>query len=133
MHDFNPGIAQNGLFWTMEIPRGSLQVERGGRSARLQVADLPIPDTFFYSNNVSVSAQIDVDVTWTATADPVSRGNGTGGSEASFDRFSGSFSEAACVGSGGGAETGFSFRTGPLDADGFFAEFGHERNGVFLA
>lgn len=117
----------------MEIPRGSFQKRRQGQSARLRVNDLPIPDTFFYSNNVSVAAQIDVDVTWDATSAPVQRGNGASGSEADFDRFSGELAEASCAGSGGGAETGFGFRTGPLTADGFFAELGYERNGVFLA
>lgn len=46
--------------------------------------------------------------------------------------FLGDLAEARCTGRGGGAETGFSFRTGELTADGFFAEFGYERNGVFL-
>lgn len=116
----------------MEIPRNSVQQMRNGRSARLRVADLPIPDTFFYSNNVSISAQIDVDVTWEATSEPVERGNGTAGSETSFDRFLGEFADASCAGTGAGAETGFGFHTGALTADDFFAEFGHERNGVFL-
>ena len=116
----------------MEIPRNSLQTSRRGRSARLRVTDLPMPDPFFYSNNVSVSGQIDVDLTWHATSAPVQRGNGAAGSESDFDRFSGELAVASCEGSGGGAETGFGFRTGRLTADGFFAELGYERNGVFL-
>jgi hypothetical protein len=40
--------------------------------------------------------------------------------------------DATSVGRGSGASTGFRFRTHELDAGGFFAELGYERNGVFL-
>ena len=132
MHDFNPGILQSGLFWTMQIPDGSFTVNSDGSRARLRVADLPIPDTFFFSNNVSVAAEIDVDVRWRANSAPVTRGFGDTVPSDDFGAFLDEFSDAAARGTGGGRETGFSFTTGGLDASGFFAELGYERNGVFL-
>lgn len=116
----------------MSIPRNAFKVYKGGRMARLRVRDLPMPDTFLFANNVSVAGQIDVDVKWQATSAPVPRGNGNGVSPDDPSAFLGELAEARCKGRAGGAETGFSFRTGELTADGFFAELGRETNGVFL-
>ncbi len=116
----------------MEIPDDSFTVNGDGSGARLRVNDLPIPDTFFFSNNVSVAAEIDLDVRWRATAAPVTRGFGNTVPPDDFGAFLGEFSDASARGTGGGRETGFSFTTGSLTASGFFAELGYERNGVFL-
>ncbi len=91
-----------------------------------------MPDTFFFSNNVSIAAQIDVDVEWKATSAPVRRGEGLDAEDPFFTKFIGEFAEASCAGRGGGRETGFQFKTGRLTADGFFAQIGSQRNGVFL-
>ncbi len=91
-----------------------------------------MPNTFVFANNVSVSGEIDVDVSWDAVGDFVSVGNGTSVPADDATAMRGEFAEATCVGRGAGAHTGFTFRTGPLDASGFYADMGHERNGVFL-
>lgn len=132
MHDFNPGILPNGLFWTMSIPNDAFRVRRGGREARLRVRDIPVPDTFTFANNVSVAAQISADVRWRATSRRVRRGFGNTVPENDFGAFEGHFAEARCTGRASGAETGFSFKTDMLTEDGFFAELGPERNGSFL-
>ena len=132
VHDFNPGILPNGLFWTMSIPRHSFRVFRNGQHAWLRVRNLPMPDTFQFGNNVSVAGQIDVNVWWRATSDPVLRGNGASVPNDDPSAFLGHFADARCVGYASGAETGFAFRTRRLTADDFFAELGRERNGVFL-
>ena len=90
-----------------------------------------MPDTFQFANNVSVSGEIDVDLTWRATGAPISRGDGNTVPRESPTAFLGEFAEAECAGRGGGASTGFRFRTGELTESGFYAELGHERNGVF--
>ena len=133
MHDFNPGILPNGVFWTMEIPRNSFRVWGRGRHARLRLDDLPMPDTFFFANNVSVSGQIDVDVRWRATSPVAERGNGLDAVDPFWDKFIGWFRDALCTGRAGGAETGFHFRTNRMTSADFFAEMGRERNGVFLS
>lgn len=132
VHDFNPGILPNGVFWTMEIPRDSFDVGRGGASARLHLDNLPIPDTFFFSNNVSVSAQIDVDVMWRATSASVPRGEGSGSPAPFFTKHLAEFSTSSALGHASGRETGFSFETGALTADGFYGSIGTQRNGVYL-
>lgn len=116
----------------MEIPDESFTVNSAGNAARLKVTDLPIPDTFFFSNNVSVAAEIDLDVRFRATAPPVTRGFGDAVPADDFGAFLGEFSDATAQGTGAGRETGFSFATGGLNASGFFAELGYQRNGVFL-
>lgn len=116
----------------MEIPDDSFTVNGDGSAARLRVTDLPIPDTFFFANNVSVAAEIDVDVRFRATGPPVTRGFGDTVPADDFGAFLGEFSDATARGTGGGRETGFSFTTNALNASGFFAELGYQRNGVFL-
>lgn len=116
----------------MPISSDSFHVSDGGREAHLKVDNLPMPDTFFFANNASVAGQIGVDVTWKATAAPVTRGFGTTVPAADPGAFIGEFSDASCEGVASGAETGFWFETGTLTADNFFAEMGPERNGVFL-
>ncbi len=132
MHDFNPGIAQNGLFWTMEVPSDSFRVSRGGRRARFRIRNLPVPDTFFFANNVSVAAEVDIDVTWRATSEPIERGNGTTVPSDAPDAYRGELRDATCRGRAAGRETGFTMKTGRLTEEGFLAWMGHTRNGVFL-
>lgn len=116
----------------MAVPRHSFQVRKNGREARFRVQNLPMPDTFQFANNVSVAGEIDVDVRWRATSAPVERGKGTEVPPNDPAAWLGEMADARSVGRGGGASTGFHFRTHELDADGFFAELGYERNGVFL-
>ena len=122
----------NGLFWTMEIPSSSFQVRRDGQWARLRVDNLPVPNTFFYSNNVSVASEIDVDITWKATSDPIVRGKGGSVPADSPEAYVGEMRDATCRGTAKARQTGFSMRTGRLTEDGFIAMMGHSRNGVFL-
>ena len=103
-----------------------------GRKARLKLRNLSMPNTFVFANNVSVSGEIDVDLTWHAVGDFVSVGNGTSVDPDDPTAMRGEFAEATCEGRGAGAHTGFTFHTGPLDATGFYADMGHERNGAFL-
>ena len=132
MHDFNPGILPNGLFWTMSIPERAFRLNRHGRRARLKLHALPMPDTFFFANNVSVAGEIDVDVTWHATEKPVVRGKGLDVPPDDWAAFLGEFRDGVCRGTAGGRETGFCFESGELTSEGFFATVGHERNGVCL-
>ena len=119
------------MFWTQSLPNSALKVTRRGRRAKLKLKSLPIPDTFQFANNVSVSAEIDVNVTWRATGGFVSRGLGTSVPDNDPNAMEGEFAEATCRGRGGGRETGFHFRTGQLSEEGFYADVGYERNGVF--
>ena len=116
----------------MELPPGAFRVSRRGRSARLRLRNAPVPDTLVFANNVSIAAEIDVDLTWRATSDPVSRGSGTSVPPDAPDAYQGEMRDATCSGRAAGRETGFTMRSGRLTADGFLAWMGHSRNGVFL-
>ena len=116
----------------MELPSGAFRRNKKGTRARLVVNHLPMPDTFFYSNNVSVAGEISVDIVWEATGPAVRRGNGLDATDPFWDKFQGRFRDAKAHGKGAGAETGFKFRTGMLSSEGFYASIGTERNGVYL-
>lgn len=133
MHDFNPGILRNGLFWTMALPDEAFRVRRQGRWARLRAFNVPMPDTFQFANNVSVAAEIDINVTWRATSEPVTRGKGTDAAPDNLaEAYLGEMSDARCSGTASARETGFSMTTSTLTEEGFFAQLGTERNGAFL-
>lgn len=116
----------------MQLPRHSFHIEGNGKAARLRIQNLPMPDTFFFANNVSVAGEISVNVKWEATSSPVRRGHGLDATDPFFDKFIGDFSDARCHGHARGAETGFKFRTDRMTAEGFYASLGYERNGKYL-
>ncbi len=116
----------------MDIPDHAFQVQANGRSARLRMRNIPMPDIFFYANNVSVAAEVDVDITWRGTSGVQTRGKGTDVPSNSPEAYLGEMRDATCVGTAAARETGFGMKTGRLSEDGFFAQLGHTRNGVFL-
>ena len=128
VHDFNPGIEENGLFWTTAIDRGSVQVNLGNGSASLHVDDLDVED---YGNVVnalqdgqSVPASVSFDVVWSGVDERVKIRN-------SATDFGGEYIRNKATLTWSASEAGFSFTSDPLASD--FAEIGHERNGVFFS
>jgi hypothetical protein len=132
VHDLSPGTLPNGLFWTIQLPQDAFEVHRDGRVAQLRLRALPLVDTFVFGGSLAIAAQVNIDVLWRAISDPVELGKGGAVDPTSPAAFTGHFAEASCRGRVSGVETGFSFKTGELSADAFFAEMGRERNGVFL-
>lgn len=131
VHDYQPGVLPNGVFWTMAIPEDAFTVRR--RRARLRLDHLPLCDSLFFGNPVGIASQVSLKVDWRATSGRVDRGEGAAVDPASPAAFLGHFSDADCTARVEGAETGFCFETvGKLDASGFFAEFGEQANGAFL-
>jgi len=128
VHDFNPGIAESGLFWTIAIDRGDVKVNLHDRTAALHVADLDVED---YGNVVnalkdgpSVSAAVSFDANWSGGHDQLKIRN--------HDlRFVGEYIHDSATLVWSAEEHGFSFTADPLTSD--FAEIGHERNGVFFS
>lgn len=133
MNDLNAGVLPNGLFWTAEIPKHAFRVSRNGRSALLNLSRQPLVDTFEFGGQLAIPAQVDVHVVWHAIEAPMERGEGTMVDPTDPAAFLGLFAEARAMSKASGVETGFSFKTGRLTADAFFAEMGEERNGVFLS
>lgn len=104
-----------------------------GRVARLRLRDQPLVETFQFGSPLAISARVDVDIYWVRTGKPILRGEGTAVEPISAAAFLGEFAEARSFGWASAIETGFSFETGRLTADQYFAEMGPERNGVFLS
>jgi hypothetical protein len=50
IHDFNPGIAQSGLFWTTVVSGDSVHVDLDAGTASLEVHDLPQKDYHDFEN-----------------------------------------------------------------------------------
>src|SRR5439155_23957597 len=50
-HSYDPGIAANGVFWTVPIPEDGIAVHLGGGVAVLDVRNIPISDVFTVANS----------------------------------------------------------------------------------
>jgi hypothetical protein len=127
VHDFNPGIAESGLFWVAPIDRGGVRVHLGNGSASMHVADLDVED---YGNVVnalqdgpSVEATVSFDVTWSGVNERVKIRNRETDFAGEFIRNSATLVWSA-------DEAGFSFQSDSNAAG--FATIGHERNGSFF-
>ena len=76
VHDFNPGITQNGVFWTTVVSSSDVQVDLGAGRATLQVDDIAQKDYFDFENamlgNGATPRQgrVSFRVEWTATGPP---------------------------------------------------------------
>ena len=71
IHDLNPStFPPLGLFWTLQIPDGSVQVELGKGSATLQASDVPIfdygdiPNALFGGGPPAVPGTVSFKVLW---------------------------------------------------------------------
>lgn len=69
VHDFEPGIAENGLFWTIPVAPGMVDVDAATGAARYVGRNVPVPDFHDFFNAVaggpSVPSRVDFEVTWT--------------------------------------------------------------------
>lgn len=131
VHDLTPGVLANGLFWTIAIPDDAFVVYKN--SAHLKLKNLPLCDAFFFGNAEGVASQVSCSVQWHAESKPQERGLGKSVPPTDQGAFLGKFADASCTATVRGGHTGFKFSSvGKLDASGFFAEFGSEKNGSFL-
>ena len=118
--------------WTAQIPGNAFQVSPDGQVASLALRAQPLVDTFVFRGPLAIAAQVNIDLLWQATGEPIERGRGAEVEPTSPAAFIGHFAEARCTGTISGFETGFSFNTGELTSAAFFAELSTERNGLFL-
>ena len=70
VHDFEPGIAPSGLFWTIPIAPSAIDVDPGSGQARLHADNVPVPDYHDFFNAVfgggatPVRSHVSFDVRW---------------------------------------------------------------------
>lgn len=78
MHDFEPGIAPSGLFWTIPIEPGAIKVDPSTGEARLRVNALKVLDFHDILHALGlipgpdpVPSRVSFEVRWSGHGDPV--------------------------------------------------------------
>jgi hypothetical protein len=131
IHDFNPGVAPSGLFWTQTVPATGVRVSPGATKARMQLFHSAQLDHFTFENAIlgngptPQQGRVSFTVIWTATG-PVQ----------SFDnpdqQFRGNFRDAQAQIEWSGRSGDFEFRSLPLGrSSSSTAQIGRESNGSF--
>ena len=75
MHDFNPGIRNDGLFWTTVVPEESVQVDLGAGTANYSLRNARMPDFHDFGNavnggGITTPGVVSFKVTWEAQSAP---------------------------------------------------------------
>ena len=109
-------------------------MSRNGRRAIVEVKDVPVIDTFQFANAFLVPSTVSFKIEWEATGPPEPLGSGNAVPPTDPAAFLGTFAPARSTGRFSGVELGFSFASKRgASTDLGYAEFGTERNGVFLS
>ena|SRR2546421_12737201 len=131
-HDFNPGVARNGVFWTIALPSRTIDVDPAAGTATYTQTDLPIGDyyhvAFGASNGPHVPARVSFTITWSPGSDPkhLHVHDTTNG-------FGGDFTQGVATASWSASEEGFSFASAPGETAGTTTAYvGTEQNGRFF-
>lgn len=74
MHDWEPGIAGSGLFWTVPVSPSAITINPNNGTARLRVTNMAIPDFHDFINAIStapptVPSHVSFDVRWAGGGD----------------------------------------------------------------
>jgi len=135
MHDYNPHIAANGLFWTIPVPHDSVSVALGAGSASFALSTDIFDDhdtksslTKIYPAGFPQMANVTFSVEWSGILDHQHVRN-----EAM--NFEGDFYETGSTieWSSFNARSGFRFTSEPPNPARLVgAVIGHERSGVFF-
>jgi hypothetical protein len=132
IHDFEPGIAPSGLFWTIPIDGSAVDASPGSGRARYRLDELALNDyhdffTAISPNPPNVPSHVSFEVVW------------SGGSghqriaDTDFD-FTGTFvtGDARIAFTAWNDGTGVVYASNPNGQTSDGAGVGHERNGVFF-
>ena len=138
IHDLNPGIKADGLFWTIDIPDEDIQVNLGKGVASMQATNVPIDDygnigmALFGGGPTPIPGVVSFTVKWSGVKERVNIQNNNppasgGGFAGEFVRNAAQMEWTATVGD-------LMFVSDPLaTSSSSFAEIGHERNGSFFS
>lgn len=132
MHDFNPGITPNGVFWIVQIPDDAVQIT--GDTLTIHVQNIAVVDQFqFPTGTGKVPATVSFDITYTKSGMP-RRVRPASSDPLSPFTWAGKMSMATNTGTFSAAYNDGSFAaTGSFSSSGNFGEMGTERNGSFAA
>ncbi len=128
--DLNPGIRQDGLFWTAVVPADAATVDLAAGTASLEVADLHLEDYHDIGNALvgggvrPVPAMASFKVIWTCD-EPAEFNNPA-------QRFRGKFKIGSARMEWSARILDREYQSEPLSTSSSdFAELGHEENGSF--
>ena len=132
-HDFNPGVARNGVFWTIAVPSRAGDVDPAAGTATYTQTDLAIGDyyhvAFGASNGPHVPAKVTFTITWSPGPSPKMLHP-----DDAKNTYRGEFVQGIATASWSMSEDGFSFTSDPPGTtETVQAEVGTERNGKFFA
>ena len=131
-HDYNPGVARNGVFWTSALPSRAGDVDPGAGTATFAMTDLPIGDYDHVAvgavNGPYVPAKVSFTLTWSPGTQPkqLQAHDTTNG-------FGGDFTQGIANISWSASQEGFTYTSTPGEtAKTEIAYVGTERNGRFF-
>jgi hypothetical protein len=148
VHDYNPHIEANGLFWTVPVSDSAVKVDFDSARARLRVRGLELFDDHDLANSLTsglglpgdlgfpypqipgmaaVAATVSFDLEWSGPLASAQVRNAAQG-------FRGTFFETGCTIKWSARQKGFRFQSeDPDPTRNVIAIIGRERNGVFFS
>jgi hypothetical protein len=132
VHDFEPGIAPSGLFWTVPVPKSAVEASPGAGNARFHLQSFAVDDYHDFFNAISPSptsqpAIVSFDVRWTGARPKTKLHDTTFGFEGDFIAGTATIAfTAQDVGSN------VVYTSDPAGQTTAGSGVGHERNGIFF-
>ena len=136
-HDYTPGIAPSGLFWTVRVPDEAFTKNDAAGTARMVLTDFPVVDSYQIFSGTEDPATVSFDITWTQTgaprhlrpgsSDPLDPTNLAGEFKDAYA--TGTFAGNSFTAFGSGVPFSFS---GVATTEFGWGEMGSEQNGSFL-
>jgi len=136
LHDLNPSLFPPlGLFWTIAIPVGGIQVNLGKGVATMEAQNVAVIDygdignALFGGGPTPVPASVSFKVAWSGVGERVNIKN----SDPVFGGYAGEFIRNTAQMEWTGTAGDYTFVSDPLaTSSSAFAEIGRERNGSFF-
>ena len=131
IHDYEPGIAPSGLFWTVAVPPEVVQYDLDAGTASFRMKDYATRDYFTFANGVVggpwIPATVSFDLQWVNPFRKFSV-------DKPDQQYTGEFTETKGTIEWSSVQDGFSFASDPgPTTQTLFAAVGRERNGVYYA
>jgi hypothetical protein len=130
VHDFNPGIAPSGLFWTVVLPDEAITVDLAAGTAEMHVQSLEVLDGYNVFSSIgggpTEPATVSFDVWWHTPTAVEQLSDATVGFAATLLDVTSAIAFTART-------ADFAFVSDPPDtATSIFARIGYEANGTFF-
>lgn len=129
IHDYSPGIAEDGLFWTIAVPPEAVGFDPDLQTGFYRQTELDLVDAYNIPNALAggpdVPGRVSFEVRWSATGPPTPVRNEPHG-------FVGEFRESRVTVAWSGKTDTSSFESDPAaSSKSIYGFIGRERNGVF--